>query len=57
MVSDVTMVTAVQYRKEIADSCHGDDRIDEGTSQEDYSVGEIIEIVATLTRRFLYHHN
>ena len=49
MVSDVTMVTAVRYRKEIANSCHGDDRIDEGTSQEDYSVGETIEMVAITT--------
>ena len=49
MVSDVTMVTAVRYRKEIANSCHGDDRIDEGTSQEDYSVGETIEMVTITT--------
>ena len=47
MASDVTMVTAVRYRKEIADSCHGDDRVGEVSLQEeDYSVGEAIEMVA-----------
>ena len=46
---EVTMVAAVRYRKEIADSCHGDDKINEGDSQEDYSVGETIEMVAITT--------
>ena len=46
MTSDVTMVTAVRYRKEIAGSCHGDV---EECAQENYSEGEAIEMVSITT--------
>lgn len=44
--SNVSMVAAVRYRKEMVDNCHGDGRVDEASSQDDHSVSEAIEMVA-----------
>lgn len=46
VTSDVAMEMAVRYRKEVADGCHSYNRVDEVSLQEDYSVGETIEMVA-----------
>ena len=41
------MVMAVRYRKEVTDSCHSDDKVDEEvSSQEDCSMDETVEMVA-----------
>ena len=40
--ADVTMTMGVRYRKEVADSCHGDEDI----SSQDHSVDETIEMVS-----------
>ena len=43
IVPDVTMVTAVRYRKDV-NGCHGIE--DESSSQEDHSADEAIEMVS-----------